>query len=173
MPRPIVNIADLEFREFGHRVSYPGATDAPEKFEARLGDIGRRLGAQKLGYNLTVVPPGKQAFPFHSHRANEEMFFVLEGEGEVRIGAERHPIKQGDVIACPAGGPETAHQIVNTSNAELKYLAVSTRLSPEVCDYPDSAKFGVYAEVVSVDGKPQLFRFVNRTESSLNYWDGE
>lgn len=53
------------------------------------------------------------------------------------------------MIACAVGGPETAHQIVNTSNAELKYLAVSTRLSPEVCDYPDSEKFGVYAEMIS------------------------
>jgi uncharacterized cupin superfamily protein len=46
-------------------------------FEARLGDIGRRLGAQKLGYNLTVVPPGKRAFPFHNHHINEEMFVVV------------------------------------------------------------------------------------------------
>ena len=131
MTRPIINIADLEFRKLGHGASQPGAADAPEKFEAQLGDIGRRIGAQKLGYNLTVVPPGKRAWPFHNHRFNEEMFFVLEGEGEVRIGKDRHPIKRGDVIAHPPGGPETAHQIVNTSAAELKYLSVSTRMSPE------------------------------------------
>ena len=63
MSRPILNIADVEFRKYGHGVDFPGATNAPETFEARLGDIGRRLGAQKLGYNLTVVPPGKRAFP--------------------------------------------------------------------------------------------------------------
>ena len=41
-----------------------------------------------LHYNLTAVPPGKRAFPFHNHRVNEEMFFILEGTGEVRIGCD-------------------------------------------------------------------------------------
>ena len=173
MARPIVNIADLEFRRLGHGVNHPGASDAPEKFEAQLGDIGRRIGAQKLGCNLTVVPPGKRAWPFHNHRVNEEMFFVLEGEGEVRIGKQSYPIRRGDVIAHPPGGPETAHQIVNTSNAELKYLAVSTRMSPELVDYPDSNKFGVLAEVIGPDGKAKPWRFMGRAEGSLNYWDGE
>jgi uncharacterized cupin superfamily protein len=172
MHKPILNIADVEFRQVGHGTNYPGATDAPERFSAKLGDIGRRLGAQKLGYNVTVVPPGKRAWPFHSHRVNEEMFLVLEGEGEVRIGAETFAIRKGDVIAHPPGGPETAHQIVNTSSADLTYLAVSTRISPEIVDYPDSGKFGVLAELPG-DGKPQIWRYIGRAESSLNYWDGE
>lgn len=168
MTRPIINIADLEFQGFGH-----GAVDAPEQFEAKIGDIGRRLGSQKLGFNLTVVPPGKRAFPFHSHRNNEEMFFVVEGGGEVRIGDARFPIRQGDVIACPTGGPETAHQIINTSDADLKYLSVSTRLYPELCEYPDSGKFAVMAEVRPAEGKPQMWRHVGRPENNLSYWDGE
>jgi uncharacterized cupin superfamily protein len=165
MNRPILNIADLEYYPMGHG----------ERFEARIGAIGPRIGAQKLGYNLTVVPPGKRAFPFHNHRVNEEMFFVVVGEGEFRIGEERHPIRQGDVIACPPGGPETAHQIVNTSEtADLKYLAVSTRFSPEIAEYPDSGKFGVLAELgPGADGMPQMLRFISRRESSLDYWEGE
>src|SRR6478672_8087420 len=173
MPKPILNIADVEFRKVGHGRNFPGAENAPEKFQAQIGDIGRRLGAQKLGYNLTVVPPGKRAFPLHNHRANEEMFFVLEGEGEVRIGRETFPIRQGDVIAHPPGGPETAHQIVNTSKSELKYLAVSTRLSPEIAEYPESGKFGVYAKYPGPDGKPAGLRFIGRTGASINYYDGE
>jgi hypothetical protein len=35
--------------------------------------------------------------------------------------------RSGDVIACPAGGRETAHQIINTGTDELRYLAVSTK----------------------------------------------
>ena len=49
------------------------------------------------------------------------MFFVLHGSGEVRIGEARYPIRAGDIIACPAGGKETAHQIINTGNEELRY----------------------------------------------------
>lgn len=167
---PIVNIADVELRE--SPVPLPRGLE--QKFGgARIGRISPVLGAKKLGYNLTAVPPGRRAFPLHAHSVNEEMFFVIEGSGEVRIGAERFPVRQGDVIACPPGGPETAHQIVNTGDAELRYLAVSTALSPEVAVYPDSNKFGLLAELPSGGDKPEILRFLGRTESSLAYYDGE
>ena len=92
------------------------------------------------------------------------MFFVLEGEGQVRIGNENFPIKRGDVIACPPGGKELAHQIVNNSSDELVYLSISTKLSPEIAEYPDSGKFGVLSSDV---------RFLGKLDQSLDYWDGE
>lgn len=165
MTRPILNIADVEFNSWGHG----------ERFEAKLGDIGRTLGAKKLGYNLTVLPPGKRAFPFHSHRVNEEMFFVVEGEGEVRIGEERYAIRHGDVICCPPGGPHTAHQIINNSDAELSYLAISTRDQPEIAEYPDSGKYGIHSEFMGADGKPETTRWVIRGGGTTmdDYWEGE
>ena len=173
MNQRILNIANVELQP--RPTAYAAKGPAAEKFDARMGFIAQRVGAQKLGYNLTAVPPGKCAFPFHNHRVNEEMFFILEGEGEVRIGKQNHPVKPGDMIACPPGGPETAHQIVNTSKtAELKCLAVSTKLSPEICDYPDSGKFGILAEYPpDKDDKSQIFRFVSREDQSLDYWEGE
>jgi len=172
MPKPIINIADVELkpRPAGFAPSGPAA----ERFDAKMGFIGPRIGAQKLGYNITSVPPGKRGFPIHNHRVNEEMFFVLQGTGELRIGDDTYPIRAGDVIACPAGGRESAHQIVNSSADELRYLAVSTKLSPEIVDYPDSGKFGVLAELpAGADGKPQRFVFVGRENESLDYWEGE
>ena len=171
MNRPILNIADVELQPRPAAFAATGA--AAERFDARMGFIGARLGAQKLGYNLTAVPPGKRAFPLHNHRVNEEMFFVLEGAGEVRIGETVYPIRAGDLIACPPGGKETAHQIVNTGAAELRYLAVSTKLSPDIAEYPDSGKFGVLAEFTSDAGKPHTFRFVGRESNNVHYWDGE
>jgi len=154
--------------------TYSPSDAAAAKFEMRMGAIATRIGAQKLGYNLTVVPPGKRAFPFHCHRVNEEMFFVLQGSGEVRIGEETFPIRQGDFIACPPGGPELAHQIINSGSEELRYLSVSTRMYPEIAEYPDSGKFGVLAEYPpGADGKPQGFRFVGRPDTASGYWDGE
>jgi uncharacterized cupin superfamily protein len=173
MNRPILNLSEVELRPWGHTVPLPGAGQANTRYEARLGTISGRIGAQKLGYGLTVLPPGKSAFPFHNHTVNEEMFLVLEGEGEIRIGDARHPIRAGDVIACPPGGPETAHQIVNTSSRELRFLGVSTRLSPEVAQYPDTGRFGVLAEVPGEGGKPRMLRYVGRESSSLDYWEGE
>ena len=172
MTHPIVNIADVELAP--RPAAFAATGPAAQRYDARMGMIGPRVGARKLGYNITEIPPGKRAFPFHNHRVNEEMFFVLEGSGEVRIGERTYPIRAGDIIACPAGGAESAHQIVNTGAAALKYLAVSTKLSPEIAEYPDSGKFGVLAEFPpGADGQPQWFRFVGRTGGAVDYWDGE
>jgi uncharacterized cupin superfamily protein len=163
--KPIINIADLELQPWGHG----------DMFEARLGAIASKIGAQKLGYGLTVVPPGKRAFPAHNHRVNEEMFYIIDGEGELRVGDARYPLRAGDVIACPPGGPETAHQILNTSSRDIRYLAVSTTLQPEIVEYPDSKKFGVRWPLGPDEkGRPQGGRFLGRLEDGVqDYWDGE
>ena len=172
MPHPILNLADVELSP--RPAAFAATGPAAERYDARMGMIAPRLGAQKLGYNLTAVPPGKRAFPFHNHRVNEEMFFVVEGTGEIRIGAATYPIRAGDVIACPPGGKETAHQIVNTGTTELRYLAVSTKVSPEIAEYPDTGKFGVLAEFAAgADGKPQMFRYIGRESLAVGYWEGE
>jgi uncharacterized cupin superfamily protein len=174
MTRPIINIADLQYRHWGHGGDGPiGSSNPAECFEAHIGAISTQIGAQKLGYNLTVIPPGKRGFPRHNHLANEEMFFILEGDGEYRSGDQRYPIKAGDVIACPPGGADTAHHILNTSDKELKVLAVSTKIAPDVTEYPDSGKFAVLGEVQGGDGKPRVVRFIGRWENSGNYWEGE
>jgi uncharacterized cupin superfamily protein len=169
-----MNIADVEFRAWGHNAGWPVGMNAREEYQARLGDLGRRMGAQKLGYNVTVVPPRKKAFPLHNHQANEEMFFILEGDGELRYGDTRHPLRAGDVIACPAGGPETAHQIINTGNTEMRYLSLSTMAPIEICEYPDSGKFGVYEDLPDdADGRRVRFRHLARHEDARDYWEGE
>lgn len=84
MSHPILNIADVEL--YPRPDSFAATGAAKDRFDAQMGFIAARIGAKQLGYNLTAVPPSKRAFPFHSHRANEEMFYVIEGKGEVRIG---------------------------------------------------------------------------------------
>jgi uncharacterized cupin superfamily protein len=135
-----------------------------ESFEWRTARIGPLLGAKDLGYSYDVVPPGKRSCPFHSHRGEEEMFFIVKGTGTLRYANETRAIRAGDVICCPTGGSETAHQIVNDSDAELAYISVSTMMPAEVCEYPDSGKVGAFAEG---------FRHMTRAGESVDYWDGE
>ena len=170
MPRHIVNLDEIELPPRPAAYAAPG--EAAQRFDGRMGEVGSRIGARKLGYNITAVPPGKRAFPKHNHRVNEEMFFILEGSGEVRIGDETFPLRAGDFLACPPGGPELAHQIVNTGATELKYLAVSTMLYPEICEYPDSGKF-LIAEAPRSAATADTFRHVGRPQSNLDYWEGE
>jgi uncharacterized cupin superfamily protein len=173
--KPVINLDELEFIPWGRGAERPGAGSASEKYGGRIGRISPQIGARQLGYNLTALPPGKCAFPAHSHRVNEEMFFVLAGTGELRVGAARYPLRAGDIMACPAGGPETAHQIRNLSETEeLRFLAVSTNLLPEICDYPDSNKFGVFGEFPhGPDGEKQAVRFLGRSDTAVPYWEGE
>ncbi|MEJ8835404.1 cupin domain-containing protein [Ramlibacter sp. AN1133] len=168
MPAPVMNIADAQYTDLAERSRSRGSAMPQERFGGRIAALAPALGARRLGFNVTAVAPGKSAFPFHSHRLNEEMFFVIEGTGQLRFGSATYPLRAGDVIACPSGGPEVAHQIVNTGATELKVLAVSTMLHPEVCHYPDSGKFAV------LDGMgPDGFRHVGRQQDNLDYWQGE
>ncbi|RCS31010.1 cupin domain-containing protein [Rhodanobacter denitrificans] len=162
MTGPVLNIDEV--------VVQTGALqgDTAARYDLRKGEIASRIGARKLGYRLTVVAPGKRACPFHSHHNEEEMFFILEGTGELRHGDARYPLRAGDVVACPPGGPETAHQIINTGTAELRYLAVSTMEPVEICEYPDSGKFGAF-----VDGEPRTFRHIGMPGDAHDYWEGE
>ena len=96
------------------------------------------------------------------------MFIILEGPGTLRVAGEMLPVRAGDVIFIPAG-PEYPHQIINTSDAPLKYLSISTMEAPEICEYPDSGKY--LAEGSLRSSAP--FEVIDRREPSLDYWDGE
>lgn len=140
-------------------------------FEAELARLAATLGAQRIGANVTRVPPGKAAFPFHHHHANEEHFFVLAGRGVLRIGAETHAVAAHDYVYCPPGGPEVAHQFVNTGDEDLLYLAFSTMQYPEVAGYPDAGKTSVRTAPGETPGA--RFLLADGHRDTVGYWDGE
>jgi uncharacterized cupin superfamily protein len=160
--KPLINIADVPLREMGHG----------EAFQARVGSFGRQIGSTGIGVMLHVVEPGKKAFPFHNHHTIHELFVILEGEGTYRFGSESYAVRAGDVLAAPTGGPETAHQIVNTGTTTLRYLGISSGSGTEVVEYPDSGKFAVTSRYDWATGKGGV-RYIGRPEGSLDYWDGE
>ena len=139
-----------------------------EKFACDAVRIGPLLGAKDLGFSYDVVQPGKRSCPFHSHRGEEEMFFIVKGDGTLRYGSETRKVRAGDFICCPTGGPETAHQLINDSNAPLAYISVSTMLAAEVCEYPDSGKIGAFGGV----GSDRL-RHMTLYDHNVDYWKGE
>jgi len=100
---------------------------------------GVRENGGTLGVSWQTVPPGRTACPFHGHQREDEVFFVLEGQGVLRYGDAHRPIRAGDCISCPAG-TGIAHQIANTSDEALVYLAIGPHDPHEVCTYPDSGK---------------------------------
>jgi len=130
--KPVINLDELELQP---------EEDGPNP--KRYGVICARIGAQKLGYNLSIIPPGKFGNFFHNHRVNEEMFLIIDGEGILRFGSEEYPVRKHDVIACPPGGREVAHQLRNTGDTDLRFLALSTKEGYEIAEFPDQNKVSV------------------------------
>jgi uncharacterized cupin superfamily protein len=158
--KPLVNIDNiaLETESRGTR------------FAVQRAEIGEALGFSVLGCMLHIVPPGKTAFPFHRHHGCDEMFFIVSGEGEYRIGDERLPIRAGDCLGAPAGGP--AHQIINTGKSDLRYLGVSNNPSSDLVEYPDSGKVGMRIGAKGISFIDATFKARGRL-TLADYWDGE
>ncbi|MCI0509287.1 putative cupin superfamily protein [Chromohalobacter marismortui] len=145
-------------------------------FEAAQAAFAAAAGATHLGARLVEVPPGKRAWPHHAHHANDELFVILAGTGELRWGENRHPVTSGDVVVCPAGGKESAHQLIASPDSPipLRYLAVSSMREPDILEYPDSDKLGIFtgsAPGGDTDKHP-LTRFMRHCDTVV-YWEGE
>ena len=151
----------------------PQGGEHGDRFASRHVPIGAPLGAKKLGYNVTEIPPGKRAFPYHFHYVNEEMFLVLAGTGELRWPGGLQPLKPMDVICCPPGA-DGAHQIINTGASVLRYLALSTVEDPEIVEYPDSGKYGAVAGRPAGARRDEArFAVIAFKKDVVDYWEGE
>jgi uncharacterized cupin superfamily protein len=153
----VVNIDQLALERF----------EKGDKFACDSVRVGPLVGAKHLGYSYDVVQPGKRSCPFHSHLAEEEAFFIVSGAGLLRYGTETRKIRAGDFICCPTGGPDTAHQIINDSDAELAYISISTMMPAEVCEYPDSGKIGAFGE------RTPRMRHMTHADQGVDYWKDE
>ena len=132
-------------------------------YDSESVSLTQGTAAKKLGAGFDIVAPGQMSCPYHFHYAQEEMFVILQGEGTLRVADERVPIKAGDVITIPPG-PDYPHHIINTSDAPLHFLSISTQAEVEICVYPDSGKVGTYA--------PGL-RLLHKQDAGVDYWVDE
>lgn len=137
-------------------------------YDTMCARLGRGTAARGLGMSIDIVAPGMRGCPYHLHHAQEEAFVILEGRGSLRVAGEMLELKAGDVAFLPPG-PEFPHQIVNTSDAPLKYLSISTMARPEIVEYPDSGKYLASAGPL---GPPQFAR-MSALGEDLEYWEGE
>ena len=105
------------------------------------------------------VPPGKAAYPYHSHSMQWEFYQVISGTGISRDEDGRHQIEPGDAFIYK---PDEAHQLINDGLEDLVLFVVADNPIGESGYYPDSKKWLVRS--------PE--RRILRSES-LDYFDGE
>ncbi|MCW2963453.1 MAG: cupin protein [Actinomycetia bacterium] len=77
----------------------------------------------QLGINVTILAPGEPMAMYH-WEADQEDFLVLAGEGLLIVEGEERPLRQWDLVHCPAG---TKHVIVGAGDAPCVVLAVGAR----------------------------------------------
>ena len=66
---------------------------------------------------VTLEPNGGQV-PWHNQE-QEEIYFIVEGNGEICLGDERQPIKSGQAVYIPSG---VFHQLTNTGNEPMQMM---------------------------------------------------
>jgi uncharacterized cupin superfamily protein len=113
-------------------------------FRIRSSRVAAALGAQLLGASVYEIEPGQRGMPYHVHHANEELLLLLRGSVSVRTPEGEVILKQGDLMVFRRGRAG-AHQVVNRSGEVARYLVVSTRVFPEVAEFPDTGKIFVQA----------------------------
>ena len=140
-----------------------------EKYGSRYAALAPLLGMNHLGVGYDVIAPGHRICPFHNHHSNDEFYVILAGNGTYRAATGEYPVGVGDVIGAPAGGRETAHQLINTGSTDLRVLVASSMREPDICEYPDSDKFAVMAGPVDA----RTFRHIGRRADQADYYEGE
>lgn len=73
-----------------------------------------------LVLSSTKLNPGKSTSG-HSHAGQEEVYFFIDGIGEMQIDEDRFNVKPGDVIQIRDGA---FHRVFNTSDGELYFVCV-------------------------------------------------
>lgn len=68
--------------------------------------------------DVYVLRPGQAQAP-HAHAASDKVYAVLSGAGAIRVGAERHDVRAGHAVVCPAGSD---HGVENTGAKDLRLL---------------------------------------------------
>lgn len=72
---------------------------------------------------MVIVPPATNS-DYHTHETAQEIWYVIEGQCQYRIGDEISDVKAGDIVYGPAKVP---HQIINNSIDKcLKALYIMT-----------------------------------------------
>lgn len=56
----------------------------------------------------------------HNHQDHEEIYYIINGNGRIKIGDEVAKFRDGDIIYIPE---KTSHSITNDGNEMVEFLA--------------------------------------------------
>ncbi|MBX5453487.1 MAG: cupin domain-containing protein [Acidobacteriia bacterium] len=86
-----------------------------------------RTGSRQIDYRISCYAP-KAYVALHSHKLQEQVYHVLEGEGLIEIAGERRVVRRHDVIFLPPGVP---HTLQNTGTENLVFIVATAPVTDE------------------------------------------
>ena len=115
--------------------------------------LSRQTGLGRTAVNLIRVPPGKESYAYHSHEAEEEWLYILEGRAIAEIGDAEYEVGPGDFMGFPT--PSVAHHLRNPFDRDVVYLCGGEIVELELADFPKLGlrmiRNGPKADVVPYD----------------------
>jgi mannose-6-phosphate isomerase-like protein (cupin superfamily) len=117
-PAVVHNVAEIPWNQypghFGSALSKPLVR--PETAGAKLFDY-RISTYQPMGY-----------VALHTHKVQEQVYHILDGEGLMEMDGERRVVRKHDVIFIPPG---IEHGITNSGLTDLTFIVVTTPVDDE------------------------------------------
>lgn len=96
-------------------------TSITEETRIELHDTLCLTGAE---ISINTLPAGTNIPFVHSHKQNEEIYAILDGEGVVEIDGEKVEVKKGDWLRI---SPETKRQFFAHPDKALKYICIQVK----------------------------------------------
>jgi len=124
--------------------------------------------SKHLAFDIRSLDPGKYSFPYHFHRAAEELFYIISGQATLRTPDGFSKIQKGDLIFFEEG-ETSAHQLFNHSEEACVYLDILTRPELDVCEYPDSGKIAILPRI-GIFEKSSKVNYFKGEEDVVNKW---
>ena len=115
----IRNIAEVPWREF------------PDHFGGALSKplvMPETASSKHLDYRISLYQPMARV-KLHTHKVQEQIYHVLDGEGLMEIGGGNHVVRKHDVIFLPPG---IEHSIANTGLVDLVFLVITSPVTDDV-----------------------------------------
>jgi mannose-6-phosphate isomerase-like protein (cupin superfamily) len=79
-------------------------------------------GSRRLDYRISTYQPKGYVEP-HSHRVQEQIYHILEGEALMEIAGRKRVVRRHDVVFVPPG---VMHAIYNSGLTDLTFIVVTS-----------------------------------------------
>jgi len=80
------------------------------------------VGSRRVDYRISTYQPMAYV-ERHAHKVQEQIYYLLEGEGSMEIDGKTTIVRRHDVIFIPPG---VSHSITNHGLTDLTFIVVTT-----------------------------------------------